>query len=404
MHGKENSFLDRMIERLDRLDPANLQRYVLRLVREKEFLETLFDTVHEGLIVIDGVPRIRFINASACDMLGIPADSAGQRVDKYLRELDWLSLLEADPESGHRVSRQEIEVFYPEHRFLSIYLVPVQDRDLDEEAPLAAVILRDVTEAHRDREETIESQKVRAITMLAAGVAHELGNPLNSLNIHLQLLQRRLGESEDRELADEAEELLGVATGEVERLGGIVTNFLQAIRPVPLDLKPVNLRQILTEVLEFTRQEIEDRSIQVEASLPDALPQIMGDADQLKQAFYNILKNAVQAMPDGGRLDIHCAERGRFVDLCFRDSGEGISVENMSRIMNAYYTTKEEGTGLGLMIVDRIVRSHGGELRIESAEGEGAAFTISLPLRSRRIKQLETTNQAVIDVNAEMDI
>ncbi|NLF16805.1 MAG: PAS domain-containing protein [Lentisphaerae bacterium] len=387
-------FLDRLIERMDRLDPASLQTYVLRLVREKGFLETVFNTIREGVIVIDQGRRIRFINSGAKALLGIAEEAGSQRIDRYLREVDWSLLLSADPEQWHRVSRQEIEVFYPRHRYLSFYVVPVNSLDSDSNIPLATLIFHDITAAHEDTEKHVESRRVEAITMLAAGVAHELGNPLNSLTIHLQLLGRCLRGLNDAALRQETEDLLAVAVHEVARLDGIVANFLHAVRPVPLTLVPLEVRSVLESTLSFMRQEIENRAVHVQAVFPDHIPRVLGDAAQLHQAFYNLIKNAVQAMSGGGQLQIVCSTRPDFLDVRFVDTGAGISAEQLTHIMDPYYTTKAEGTGLGLLIVERIVRGHGGELGITSEAGAGTVFTVSLPLRERQVRLLESRSRA----------
>jgi len=386
-------FLDRLIDRMDRLDPASLQTYVLRLVRERGFLETIFNTIREGVIVIDRGRRIRFINHGAQALLGIAEDAGSQRIERYLREVEWGPLLNADPEQWHRVSRQEIEVFYPRHRYLSFYVVPVSNPDSDSQIPLAVLIFHDITDAHEDTEKHIESRRVEAITMLAAGVAHELGNPLNSLNIHLQLLGRCLRDVPDGEVRRDAQDLLAVATHEVARLDGIVRNFLHAVRPVPPKLVPLEVRTVIEETLAFMRQEIENRDIHVQAVFPDPLPRVLGDADQLKQAFYNLIKNAVQAMGGRGQLQIVCSTRTDFLDVRFIDTGHGISADQMTHLMDPYYTTKAEGTGLGLLIVERIVRGHGGELGIASEAGQGTVFTVSLPLRERQVRLLESRSR-----------
>ena len=391
-----SSFLDRLIERMDRLDPSSLQTYVLRLAREKGFLETIFNTIQEGVIVIDSRLRMRYTNSVARNLLGIQEDAHSARIDRYLRDIDWRSLLDAEPGEWRRVSRQEIEVFYPGHRYVSFYLVPIETDTESDELPLATIILQDVTETHEHTEKTVESKRVEAITMLAAGVAHELGNPLNSLNIHHQLLARYLDRIADKELAREARETLDIATGEVARLDAIVSNFLRAVRPVPPNMTRLQIKQVLADALKFMQTEIESRNILVEATWPDSLPGITGDPDQLKQAFYNIIKNSIQAMPDGGILRIVCAEHGEFLDVCFADTGKGISSDDLSRIMEPYFTTRPDGTGLGLLIVNRIVRSHGGELVIESGEQDaGTAFTVRLPLRERRARLLKAGEEPV---------
>ncbi|MFO7821098.1 MAG: ATP-binding protein [Lentisphaeria bacterium] len=383
------NFLDRLIERLDRIDPSRVQNYVLKLVREKGFLETVFNTIQEGVIVIDHEIRMQFINRSARQLLGMPDEVEGQRLDRYLRDVDWLALMEANPEEWKRVSIQEMEVFYPKPRILSFYIVPHSEQESPMEIPMATIIFRDITETRQNTEEAIESRRVEAITKLAAGVAHEIGNPLNSLNIHLQLLDRSLSRFASKEDAVEARELLDVAHKEVERLDSIVSNFLRAVRPTQPDFMHLDIRQVLAESLRFMRNEIEDRGLEVEASLPDSLPTIRGDSSQLKQAFYNIIKNSIQAMSVGDKLAIICDVTDQFLEIRFTDTGKGISGEHLRHIMEPYYTTRADGTGLGLLVIERIVREHGGEIGIESTEGEGTVFTVRLPLFDRRVRLLE---------------
>ncbi len=384
------TFLDKLIGRLDRLDATSVQGYVLRLVREKGFLETVFNTIKEGVVVLDAANRVQFSNAAARRLLGMPDECAGMRMDRFLREVDWPRVMNADADEWRRMALQEIEVFYPEHRFFTFYLVPYHaeaEEPGGRKIPMAILILHDVTERHQDALKAAESQKVQAITMLAAGVAHEIGNPLNSLTIHLQLLQRRLAKA--KKDADSAE-LVDVALQEVNRLDAIVQHFLRAVRPVPPEMRRLDVHEVLAGVLEFMRREVEDRGVLVELAWPEQLPQVLGDAEQLRQAFYNIVKNAVQAMPDGGALRIAARETGQFLELRFADSGKGITPEAFAHLMEPYFSTKEEGHGLGLLIVDRIVRAHGGDLGIESVPGAGTVFTVRLPLRERRLRLLQS--------------
>lgn len=382
------TFLDRLINRLDQLDASSVQNYVLRLVREKGFLETIFNSIKEGVIVFDRSMEIHYVNPAGTALLGIPEKCEGQRIDRFLRDVDWNRLMSADPDEWHRVSFQEIEVSYPIHRFLHFYLVPCES-EVDEDFPLVSLIVHDVTELHRDTEETIESQKIKAITMLAAGVAHEIGNPLNSLNIHLQLLKRKISKLGDREFAEDSEELLNVAAQEVQRLDSIINNFLKAVRPGKPNFQSISIIDLLSSSLKFMQREIEDRNILVEAAWDQPIPLINGDPDLLRQAFYNIIKNAVQAMKDGGILKIGCWEIDNTVEIRFVDTGKGISHEDLTRIMEPYFTTRSGGTGLGLWIVDQTIRSHGGELGIDTEAGKGTVFTIRLPLFDRKVRLLE---------------
>ena len=376
---------------MDRLDPSSLQVYLMRLIREKGFLEGIFNTIREGLIVIDNNLKIRIINTAAIEMFGISEDAVGQYIGKYFKQFDWEELLRVSPESWGRFSRREMEVFYPQRRFLSFYLMPVPERpDMRKRGlPLATMIFHDITESCRESEQNVETQKVKIITQMAASVAHELGNPLNSLGIHLQILKRKLKQQQDGKInVQDVEHFADIAEQEVSRLDAIVKNFLNAVRPGELHLRPLNLKQLLSEAIGFMRPEIEGKAIQVEASFPDTIPALTGDSGQLTQAFFNIIKNAIQAMPDGGLLSIICSVDDVYVQIKFADTGKGLSDRDLSRLMEPYFTTKNDGHGLGLIIVDRIVHAHGGELTIDGSPGQGASFTISLPRHARIIRQL----------------
>jgi len=175
----------------------------------------------------------------------------------------------------------------------------------------------------------------------------------------------------------------------VRRLDGIITNFLEAIRPRPPDLAETNLSEVLTEVLSFQHNELEDRGIMVEAELPDNLPVIMADRNQLKQVFFNLIKNAMEAMEPGGALRIRTRTDDDFVFLMFGDTGSGIKQEDLVKLFQPYHTTKAGGSGLGLMIVQRILRAHGGQIGIESKEGTGTVVTVQFPRRDRRVRMLK---------------
>ena len=385
-----SGFFDRLVARIDKLGPESLQAQMLRLAQERGFLETIFQTIQEGVVVIDNEGRLLYANRAAEKLAGFDfVRMKGRSILRFLREWDWEHLLEAPAtESGWaRMVTREIEVSYPEHRFISVYAVPLDEEGLVDKGVL--VILRDVTRDRKQEASTLESERSNAVKLLAAGVAHEIGNPLNALNIHLQLLTRELRDLPDG-TREPLEELVSVARTEVERLDTIITQFLRALRPSKPVLVPEQPTEVLQETLKLLKTEFENRRIVVSVDIQDTVPTVHLDRSQIKQVFFNLIKNALEAMPDGGTLKIVFGVGDAYVDIAFIDTGKGIASDELGRVFDPYHTTKAKGSGLGLMIVQRIIEEHGGEIELSSKPGEGTCFKIRLPRSERRVRLLNT--------------
>jgi signal transduction histidine kinase len=191
------------------------------------------------------------------------------------------------------------------------------------------------------------------------------------------------------EVAQKLEQYLGVAKGEIDRLDYIVTQFLQAIRPTPPQFKPASLNEVVEKTLALLRPELDNRGLHVKTRLARQLSISPIDPTQIQQVLVNLIKNAMQAMTRGGTLSLQTGEGEDGVWVSVSDNGAGIPADQLNRIFEPFFTTRKKGSGLGLMIVQRIVRAHGGRIELESQVSRGTTFRIWLPLHERKTRLLE---------------
>tara|TARA_B100000902_G_C27322147_1_gene925449 strand:+ start:8534 stop:9709 length:1176 start_codon:yes stop_codon:yes gene_type:complete len=388
----KSRIVDKLIERVDQVGSNEVQNFLNRLAEESDFFKSIFDALQEGVIVATKAGLIHYINIGASRLFGIDSKSIkGEYVADHIQGLEWENLTTG---TNDAISR-DLELFYPENKYLNFYIKPIVPGSEDTE-PIFLMLIRDITESRKGEEEKIESERIGALTMLAAGVAHEIGNPLNSINIHLQLLERKLKKAVPDLYEAELRDLVETSTDEVKRLDHIVDQFLKAIRPSKPQLEPTDVNELLKESMRFLEPEIKDRGLNLTLELRSALPALELDPDQIKQAFYNIVKNATQATTEGGMITIKTDLTDSHILVTFNDTGEGISAENLSNVFQPYFTTKKSGTGLGLLIIRRIVREHGGDIKISSEVGSGTSLCLSLPRQQRNVRflPLEDKNES----------
>ena len=387
--------LDKVLGKLEDLDEVNLSNLVQRLARERKLLETVFDVIRDGILVLDCNGFITYSNQQGRKLIGLKSE-LGDKVSLLRAAPDLAKSLGVDRFSDDvrpEVIVREVLISYPDKRYLRIYAVPIEgtisEKSPSQDAGLA-VVLTDITEEKTNVEEQIENEKVSSIMDLAAGVAHELGNPLNSVNIHLQVLHRTLKKADlATNVKAKLEKSLQSCTKEVDRLDSIILHFLKAIRPSTPDFKELNLLSIIEEILHLKERELSGKKIKIELESKSKDPIIEGDSEQIKQVFFNVIGNAADAIPDHSEIRILISGDDDFIIVQIIDHGEGIKKENASKVFEPYFTTKKQGNGIGMMIVHRTMRNHGGEVGIDSKHGSGTIVTLKFPRKVSRVRYLE---------------
>lgn len=378
-----DKFFSKVVDRIDKLDSADRRRQFKALADEIGFLESVFNTLSEGILVVDAQGILIHSNAAAERLTACPLSKGrGKAVRDLLPNWEWNHLLHPSVEGKGwaRKVTSEIELAYPEHRILELGALPNGDA--------VVVIIRDVTSTYARMADERENERTDAIKDLAAGLAHEIGNPLNALSLNLQLMAREFRREPDPERRERLLADVATAQNEIKRIADINRGFLNAMRPIRPNLVPASLADPLKNTLKTMKTLIEDRRIRVLLDLPPVLPPACLDCAQMEQVFFNLIKNALEAMKDGGELAITLDSDDDVVTVSFLDSGKGMTPDAVAALFEPYRTSKQSGTGLGLMISRRIVRAHGGEIDVESKEGEGTKFIVRIPRLEKRVRRL----------------
>ena len=371
-------FLERAIKKLPKMDSEQIRGLIRDIASENELLEIVLESMTDGVVVLDLNHRVIMYNKSSERLLPF---HSGDIAEKTL----WSSLADQEIVDFFRFSLENQERIYDKQftfdtgggiRILSCSIMPlVRNR----EALGNLIHLEDVTDKRSSEARLRRAESLASLTTLTAGVAHEIKNPLGSIGIHIQLIQKALksGDSPDREMIDR---YLEIVMEEVERLNGIVVDFLFAVRPMNTEFERQNINRVVGDAIEFVQYELEEAGISILEEYADSLPLVDLDEKYIKQALLNMIKNAISAMPEGGTLRVSTQVDSSDVLLLISDTGVGIPDENTAKIFEPYFTTREFGSGLGLTVVYKIVREHGGEISLSSREGEGTTFTLSFPI------------------------
>ncbi len=399
----QSNFANKFISRLERIDPPQIESFLTQLVKEKDFQRAVFDSIQEAILVVDAELKLAFANESSRSLLGIdPRKVLGSDLKKILKDRELKNLAEEYRHHPEARSNVEIRAGLPERKVYTVSVVPIES---DSAEPAHSVwIIGDRTAEYERLEEKRQFESIQSLATLTAGIAHEIKNPLNSLNIHAQLIQRLAvdlaARGVEEEEAGRLEKSTGILLEEIARLTRIVDQFIKAAKPPKLTLQRGDLNEIVSAVAGLIEPECERRRIELEIDLDPVIPPLELDPEQIKQAILNLARNAMEAIdkPEG-RVALRTAVLQDGVLVEVEDNGSGIPEGDRLRIFEPYHTTKFDGSGLGLMVVFRIIKAHRGAIGLDSETGRGTVFRIALPLAEKPVRLLESEGQSVVEFN-----
>jgi two-component system, sporulation sensor kinase E len=373
--------VSKAIESLPKLDSGQINNLISILAEEVKdivLLEMVLSSLPFGVIVARPDHYIQFMNIPVKRM--VPLQQKG--LDKLKA---WEVILDSDISNFVKESLLEAETVKPRD-----FTLETLNRDITLAVGVMPVVkegsiqgdfiyIEDVTDKRLEEARLRRAESLAAMTTMAASVAHEIKNPLGSISIYLQLMQKSLN-TDSESCRTDLEDYLSIISEEVERLNSIVVDYLFAVRPMDTHPIPTSINSIIEELITFVQYELMEAGIKVEEYPGKDLPLLNLDEKLIKQALLNIIKNALAAMENGGTLTIRTYEKDNMVHMRIQDTGIGIPADLVSKIFEPYFTTKDNGSGLGLTVVYKVIKEHGGELRVFSKEGEGTTFTILLPI------------------------
>lgn len=351
----------------------------------------ILTSLEDGVIIVDRNGVVRFVNQAGEDLL---RTSALQLLDRAYEETfpqnPWInSMIARSLGSDEASSRGEGDLngVRKARTPVNVVVTPFHD---DQGAALGSVvILRDRTLQCQMEEDLKRSDRLALLGTLAAGLAHEIKNPLGGIKGAAQLLRQDV--SHDPSLVENTD----IMIREVDRVNELMERLLDLARPAKLQLEPLNIHELMQQVLFLEMRSQGASEVRVVRNFDPSLPHVMGDRTRLIQVFLNLIKNAVQALPEGKgqvtlttRMDTDLyvraqpEARAQFVRIEIQDNGAGIQEEDLPHIFSPFFTTRQNGTGFGLSICHRVIQEHGGRIRVESRQGQGSVFRVSLPIAS----------------------
>ena len=389
-HSSKITFANKFLSRLDKIDSKKVKEYVEQLLDDNLFFIQTLDELMEGVILLNQNSEIIFLNKSAKNFLMAKGENwLGKKAPDLFKAMGIPNPVKDIFEHKNLSLTHQVQGLTPDDSILSVRVVPFLKENI---VGGVMVFMQDLTSYLQDVRDNIQNSKLDSIRLLSASIAHEIGNPLNSIEIYLQLIKRELA-ALPSDSVQSIQESIEIVHSEVRRIHQIMQDFLAAVRPLNVDYRGIDINELLKEVLQPFKQIMTSKGIHLKLIFQSNLPKVQLDSKQISQAIGNLIKNAVEAMGSSGNLIVKTELKHKMLVISLEDDGCGIPPELMGRIFEPYVTTKKSGSGLGLMVVQRIIKDHRGRIEVQSKEKHGTKILISLPVEYRSNVKLISTHK-----------
>lgn len=383
-----NKLLKKVLADFSSCPSSQLESLIKAEILESDLHTALLDSLSEGHVIVDQSGYVVYYNNTIYSLIPTSLKHRvfeGKRLNDAIRDKDINQFItdvlngreKPEPKDFTIQAGQELRTIR-----VSFYVLSVGDNNYID------IKFNDISDQIRAQARLRRSESLASLTTMAAGIAHEIKNPLAAMKIHIQLMQKSL-QKKGSITQEDAAKYLSVIDEEVDHLNSIAVDFLYAVKPMNTELKLSNINDIVLELASFLAPEAEDKNIEIKLELREFLPRIELDSRYVRQALLNLVQNAFAAMSTGGILTITTRLEGNFVLLKVEDTGSGIDSEKLAKIFEPYFTTKATGTGLGLTTVYKVMKEHGGDIHVTSQLGMGTAFTLEFPVPTSQRQALE---------------
>ncbi len=363
----------------------------LELSMMRPFLEGLLLHMQGGIFTINKEKKLTFFSKSAMWITGFCLDDVIGRECKDIFRSNVCKTscpFESVIKKGSSTYRSDIEILGKDRKAIPVNITAFVLKDSNDKIVGMVEIFRDISELKSLKNQLMQSDRFAILGQVAAGVAHEINNPLNGILTYIKLMSKKL--EKEPSLAQKFHKYLSIMERETGNMGRIVKNLLDFSRRIEPEIMPLYINEVIEQSLLLLGDQLKIGNIEVKKESKPHIPEIMGDFGQLQQVFVNIILNSIQAMPKGGKLKIKTIAEGRLGQECFAtvnisDTGCGISKKNFPKLFEPLFTTKRGkegvGLGLGLPIVQRIIKEHHGNIDVKSTVGKGTTFSIRFPAK-----------------------